>query len=122
MQRRSCENEFGRKGRWVWGGGGVMGNMLRRGESSWLFVKFELGFIAGHGSLIRVVPCSFLALTGNELCLHFLPHPCATWCFALHILCKRFPEGIFLRFVGRCEISWFLDPNEISLRDLMVFS
>jgi hypothetical protein len=52
-----------------------MGNMLRRGESSWLVVKFEFAFIAGHGSMMRVLPPSFLALTVNELCLLFLPNP-----------------------------------------------
>jgi hypothetical protein len=27
--------------------GGVMGNMLRRGESSWLCMKFEIAFLFG---------------------------------------------------------------------------
>ncbi len=31
------------------GGGGGVGNMLRRGGSSWLCMKFEVAFIAGHG-------------------------------------------------------------------------
>ncbi len=44
-------------------GGGVMENMLRRGESSWLCMKFEFAFIAGQGILIRVLPPYFLALT-----------------------------------------------------------
>jgi hypothetical protein len=56
MQRHSCESEFGIKG-----GEGLMGKMLRRGESSWLFVKFEVGFIAGHGSLIRVLSSVFIS-------------------------------------------------------------
>jgi hypothetical protein len=53
-----------------------MGIMLRRGESSWLCMKFEFVFIAGHGILIRFLPPSFLALTVNELmpcAAHFLP-------------------------------------------------
>jgi hypothetical protein len=56
----------------------MMGNMLRRGESSMLCVRFEFGFIAGLGILIRDLPASYLALTVNELCLRFLPHPYAT--------------------------------------------
>jgi hypothetical protein len=55
-----------------------MGNMLRRGEPGWLCVKFEFSFIAGHGSMIRVLLPSFLALTVNELCLLFLANPYAT--------------------------------------------
>jgi hypothetical protein len=55
-----------------------MGNMMRRVESSWLCMKFEFAFIAGHGIMIGALPPSFLALTENELCLHFLPHPHAT--------------------------------------------
>jgi hypothetical protein len=70
--------------------------MLRRGESRWLCLKFEFAFIVGHGILIRVVPPSFLALTVNELCLLFLPHPYATSCFMLHVFRMRFPYGIFL--------------------------
>ncbi len=64
--------------RWGGGGVGVMGIMLRRGESSWLCVKLGIGFVAGHGSLIRVVPSSYLALTVNEISLDLLPHPYAT--------------------------------------------
>jgi hypothetical protein len=52
-------------------GGGVMGNMSRRGESSLLCMKFESAFIAGDCVLIRVLPSTFLALTVNELGLHF---------------------------------------------------
>jgi hypothetical protein len=59
-------------------GEGSIRNMLRRSESSWLCIKFEFVFIVGHGSLIRALPSSFLALTMNELCLHLLPNPCAT--------------------------------------------
>jgi hypothetical protein len=56
-----------------------MGNMLRRGESSWSCIKFEFAFFAGHGILIRVLPPCFLALPVNELCLPlFLPNPYAT--------------------------------------------
>ena len=32
----------------------VMGNMLRRGESSWLCMKFELAFFAGATNLDQV--------------------------------------------------------------------
>ena len=32
----------------------VMGNMLRRGESSWLCMKFELAFFAGATILDQV--------------------------------------------------------------------
>jgi hypothetical protein len=49
------------------GGGGGIGNMLRRGDSSWLCMKFEFAFFVGHGILIRVFPLSYLALTVNEL-------------------------------------------------------
>jgi hypothetical protein len=85
-----------------------MGNMLRMGESSWLFVKFEFGFIAGHGSLIRVLPCSFLALAVNEPCLHLWPHPYVTWCFACTYFVREFLTGFscFLWAVVRF-------PNEI---------
>jgi hypothetical protein len=31
------------------GEGGMMQIMLRRGESSWLCMKFEFAFCAGHG-------------------------------------------------------------------------
>ncbi len=44
----------------------------------WLCMKFEFAFIAGHGSLIRVLPPSYLALIVNELCLRFLPNLYAT--------------------------------------------
>jgi hypothetical protein len=50
------------------GGGGLMGNMLRRGESRWLCMKFEVAFFAGHGLLIGVFPPSCLALTAHSLC------------------------------------------------------
>jgi hypothetical protein len=60
--------------------------MLRRGESSWLCMKFESAFFAGHGISIRLLPPSFFALPVNELCLLFLPNPYATSCFVLHIL------------------------------------
>jgi hypothetical protein len=62
-----------------------MGNMLRRGESSWLCMKFEFAFFAGNGILIRVLSPSFLALTVNALSLHFLPNSYATSCFVLRI-------------------------------------
>ncbi len=32
-----------------WGEGRLMGIMLRRGESSWLCMKFKFAVIAGHG-------------------------------------------------------------------------
>ncbi len=64
------------------GGGGMMGNMLRRGESSWLCMKFEFGSIAGHGSLIRVLPLLFLAVV-----LPFLASPlCDSMLCAAHFL------------------------------------
>jgi hypothetical protein len=66
-----------------------MGNMLRRGESSWLCLKFEFAFFAGHGIFIRVLPPSFLALPVNELCLLFWPNPYTTSCFVLHIFFVR---------------------------------
>jgi hypothetical protein len=43
--------------------GGVMGSMLRRGESSWLCMKFEFTSLAGHSVLIRVLPPSFLEIS-----------------------------------------------------------
>jgi hypothetical protein len=43
--------------------GGEDVKYVEKGESSWLCVKLEFGFITGHGSLIRVVPSSYLALT-----------------------------------------------------------
>ncbi len=47
---------------------------MRRGESSWLCMKFEFAFFSGHGILIRVLPpSSFLALTVNKICLVCLP-------------------------------------------------
>jgi hypothetical protein len=76
---------------------GVMGNMLRRGESSWLCMKFVL--FADHSILIRVLPLCFLALTVNELCVLFLPKPHATSCFVLHIFLVRFPYEIFMLFL-----------------------
>jgi hypothetical protein len=87
-------SEFGGKGGWV------MGNMFRRGESSWLRMKFEFAFFADHGFLIRVLRPFFLALTVNELCLLFWPNPYATSCFVLHI----FRMGVFMLFLGRCAI------------------
>jgi hypothetical protein len=66
------------------------GNMLRRGECSWLCMKFEFAFFAGHGILIRVLRPSFLALTVNELCLLFSPNPYATSCFVLDIFRIRY--------------------------------
>jgi hypothetical protein len=79
--------------------GGVDGNMLRRGESSWLCMKFEFGFFASQ-YLIRVLPPSFLALIVNEVCLLYWPNPYATSCFLLHIILMRFPNGIFMLFFG----------------------
>ncbi len=61
----------------------VGGNMLRRGESSWLCMKFELAFLVDHGILIRVLPPSFLALSVNEYFLLLLPNPYANSCFLL---------------------------------------
>ncbi len=52
-------------------GWGVLGNMLRRGESSWLCMKFEFAFVAGNSIFDQVLPSSFLALPVNELCLLF---------------------------------------------------
>ncbi len=50
-----------------------MGNMLRKGENSWLLcMKFEFSFFAGHGISIRVLPPFFLALSVNELCRDFM--------------------------------------------------
>jgi hypothetical protein len=77
-----------------------MGNMLRRGESSWLCMKFEFAFIAGHGISIRILPPSFLALTVKEPCLIILPNPYATSCFVLHVVLMRFPNGILSCFFG----------------------
>ena len=51
--------------------GWAMEYMLRRGEGSWFYVKFEFAFFADHGIFTRVVPPSFLALSVNELCLLF---------------------------------------------------
>ncbi len=59
-------------------GGELVGNMLRRGESSWLCMKFEFAFFGGHSILIRVFLPSFLALPVNALCLLFWPYPYAT--------------------------------------------
>ena len=83
----------------------LMGNMLKNGESSWLCMKFEFSFFAGHSILIRVLPPCFLALSVNELCLLFWPNPYATTWFVLHILRMRFPNRIFMLFGGRFEIS-----------------
>ncbi len=62
MQRHAWECEFGRKGVKCGcvGGGRLIGNMLRRGGSSWLCIKFELAFIAGHGTLpVSEVACEW---------------------------------------------------------------
>jgi hypothetical protein len=84
-----------------------MGNMLRRGDSSWTCMKFEFALFARHSILIRVLPPSFLALTVNELGLLLKPNPYATSCFVLHICLMRFLNGIFMLFLGgRCEISF----------------
>ncbi len=48
------------------------GDLFRRGESSWLCMKFEFALFAGYGFLIMVLPPFFLALAVNELCLFFL--------------------------------------------------
>ncbi len=40
---------------------GLMGNMLRRGESSWLCMKFDFAFFAGQCVFIRVLATSYLA-------------------------------------------------------------
>jgi hypothetical protein len=77
MRRHAGEGEFG-------GRGG--GNMLRRGESSWLCMKFEFAFFVGHGILIRVLSPSRLALTVNELCLLFWP----ITLMRLHAVCCTF--------------------------------
>ncbi len=46
---------------------GEDGEYVEKGESSWLCVNLEFGFIPGHGSLIRVDPSSYLALTVIEV-------------------------------------------------------
>ena len=76
-----------------------MENMLRRGESSWLCMKFEFAFFAGHGILLRVLPPSFLALTVKEVCfILILLNPFATACFVLHVVLLRFSSGISIWF------------------------
>jgi hypothetical protein len=60
--------------KWGCGGGVLMRNVLRRGESSWLCMKFEFVFIAGHSILIRVLLPSFIVITVNELCLQMRYH------------------------------------------------
>ena len=68
-QRHAWESEFGRRG-WL------MGNMLIRGESSWLCMwRFSLSSLPGTVFLIRVLPPSFLALPVNERCLLFWRNP-----------------------------------------------
>ncbi len=99
MHERVSSGESG------WGGGVDGENMLRRGESSWLCMKFEFAFFAGHGIFIRVFPLSFLVLPMNELCPPFLPDPYATSCFVLHLFHIIFPNGIFMLFCGCYEIS-----------------
>jgi hypothetical protein len=64
----------------------MMGNMLRRGERSWLCMKFKFAFFAGNGILIKVLPPSCLT-------------PMRFHAFVLHIFRKRFPTG-FLGFGG----------------------
>jgi hypothetical protein len=63
-----------------------MGNMLRRGESSWLCEKFEFAFIDGYGILIRA------------LRLLFWSNLYVTSCFNLHVLRMRFANGMFMLF------------------------
>ncbi len=106
MQRHACESEYGRKG-----GGGVMGNMLWRGESSWLCMKCEFTFFAGDGIFVRVLPPSFFAFTVNELCLLCRPNHYATSCFVLHIfrmeICYRdFSYEISTFFFMRFHASY----------------
>jgi hypothetical protein len=48
VARRWCKGIHARVSSGESGGGGyLMGSMLRRGESSWLCMKFEFAFIAG---------------------------------------------------------------------------
>jgi hypothetical protein len=82
-----------------------MEDMLRRGESSWSCMKFELVVFGGHDIfLIRIPLPSFLALPANELCPVFLPNGFATSCFVLQIFGMRFPNGIRILVLGWCDI------------------
>jgi hypothetical protein len=90
------------------GGGRLMWNMLTRGESSWLCMKFA--FFAGHGIFIRVLPPSYVALPVNELCILFLSNHEVTWCSALRIFRMRFLTGIFM-FIFWAVVRF---PSEIS--------
>ncbi len=85
------------------GGGGLVRNIFRRSESSWLCMKFEFTFFAGHGILIKVLPSSCLALTVDELFPLFWPNSYATSCFVLQTFCVwDFLPG----FSFFCEPLW----------------
>jgi hypothetical protein len=79
------------------GGSGVEGGYVLKGRS-WLRMKFEVAFFAGHGILIRVLSPFFLTLPVNELCLLFWPNLNTTSCFVLRIFRMRFPNKIFMLF------------------------
>jgi hypothetical protein len=107
-------------------------NMLRRCKSSWLCMKFEFAFIAGHSIFNRVLLSSFIAMNVNELCHLFRPNPYAISCLMLPFFCIRLPKGFSRFFLAvmkfSYEISCFLQqtflvrfPDE-SLCDLCFFA
>ncbi len=57
--------------------------------NSWLCMKFEFAFFAGHGIFDQGSSAFFS-------CFLFWPSPYATSCFVLHIFRMRFPNGIFM--------------------------
>jgi hypothetical protein len=95
--------------------GVLMGNMLRRGGSSWLCMKFEIAFFAGHGILMRVLQPSCLTLPVKEIFLHFWPNPCVTLCCVLHAFVVV-DSGIAMLFWGLFECTrWFI--GRLSVHD-----
>ncbi len=88
-----------------------MENILRRDENSWLCVKFEFVFFAGHGILIRVLPPSCLAFTVNESA-SFVNESGLTLIMWCHALCCAF---FVLNF---CYIMWF--HTFVPLRDILM--
>ncbi len=98
-------------------GGGVMGNMLRRGESSLLCMKFEFAFFAGHGVLIRILPRLFLRC----LWMNSVSFSCLTLMrlVMLYLFHMRFPNGIFMLFYGLLRDFHMRFTFEISMWNFM---
>ncbi len=86
-------------------GRGMMENIFRRHESSWLCMKFEMAFFARHGILITVLLPSFLEI--SYWSFHTPPPPRSRFLREI-FCCIIFLCDYLFNFVWFCwMIFWF---------------